>query len=433
MAGLHSNRTPQVGPWPAGINNVAAESSLPRNEFGTRPIAVREAVNVDLTKDGHMSRRQGYTPHYAGTLVHSLWSEDALDFGLFVDGGVLHTLDQSGGVESLGLDVGDLPLSYSLVGDRVLFSNGSTSGMLLLPGRVLHPWAVAVPDLPAIDVVPGYGLPAGTYQIAFTVVDALGRESGASHTLQLELPEGSGLLVSPGAPLAPGHRLNAYLSAPNDDVLRFNETLAGGGLIASQHEGPMLATQLLTAMPPGQFTCVLNGVHWVADGRTLRWSPPFRYGMTDPGHNLVRFDARIDLLAPVDGGKQGAGMFVAAGKRTYWLGGAVAADRTFVDAHSAGAVPGTLMQIKGQLIGMDDDSEYSVWLSRRGTYVIGMPGGDIAALKSGEAAIDDADRGASTLVERNGMHQMVTALRGPRAQGLAISDRAVARVVHTDR
>ncbi len=423
---------PKAGPWPTGINNLASEGSIPTDENG-RPVALREADNVDLTREGRVRRRQGYQGSYSGTLVHSLWSDDGLSFGLFVDNGALQVLEEDGSTGTLGRAVGNLPLSYFLVGDRILFSNADACGMLLLPSRSVHEWGVAAPPPPTVEIVEGYGLVAGTYQIAFTTTDALGRESGASRTHQISVPEGSGLLVGPSASAQqPGDRVNVYLSAPNDSVLRLHDSNFGaGGLIGTQYEGVVLSTQLLDVMPAGQLCCVFNGVHWVADGRTLRWSPPFRYGMTDPAHNVIRFDARIDLMVAVPG--QAPGIFIAAGKRTYWLDGAAAAAFNFVDVHSAGAVPGTHVKVKGQLIGLDDDSDYNVWLSRNGGYVIGMPGGRVVTLNSRSAAIDDADRGASMFVARAGVNQIVTALRGPRSQGLAVSDRAVAHVIHVDR
>ena len=432
MAGLHSNRTPSLGPWPQGINNVAQEDDLPRDEFGTRPVALREADNIDLTKEGLASRRGGYEGRYTGTLVHSLWSHDDLGFGLFVDAGQLNVFDTDESVAPLGVDVGDMPLSYAPVGDRVYFSNANESGMLSALDRTVHAWgAPTTPGVPPFEVVDGYALPAGLYQLAITVTDALGRESGAGRAAQVQLADQQGLLLQ-GLPV--GDAVNVYLSGPNDQVLRLAARLPAGTpsyLIATPAEGIKLATQLLDPMPPGQITRIFNGRHWVADGRTLRWSPPLRYGMTDLAHALVRFDARIDLLEPVTG--DGAGLFIAAGKRTYFLAGADPASLQPVDVHSAGAVPGTSVRVPGQSIGMGDDRDYTVWLSRKGTYVIGMPGGAITGLNAGRAAIDDAERGASMFAQRDGKQQVITTLRGPRASGLAITDRAVAHVVHVDR
>lgn len=431
MAGVPSAQTPSGGPWPLGINNLSPEGRVPTDENG-RPVALREADNIDLTKEGWASRRGGYEGRYTGTLVHSLWSHDDLGFGLFVDAGQLHAFDADESVEALGVVLGDLPLSYAPVGDRVYFSNANESGMLSALDRTVHAWgAPATPGVPPFEAVDGYALPAGLYQLAITITDALGRESGAGRAAQVQLADQQGLLLQ-GLPDTGA--VNVYLSGPNDQVLRLAARLPAGTpscLVAAPAEGIKLATQLLDPMPPGQITRIFNGRHWVADGRTLRWSPPLRYGMTDLAHALIRFDARIDLLEPVTG--DGAGLFIAAGKRTYFLAGADPASLQPVDVHSAGAVPGTSVRVPGQSIGMDNDRDYTVWLSRKGTYVIGMPGGAVTGLNVGRAAIDDADRGASLFAQRGGKQQVITTLRGPRPQGLAITDRAVAHVIHVDR
>lgn len=433
MSGLPSEKTPSAGPWPLGINNVSSEGRLPTDENG-RPVALREADNIDLTKEGWASLRRGYEGCYSGALTHSLWSHDELGFGLFVDAGQLCTFDEDTSVSPLGLVLGDLPLSYAAVGDRVYFSNRGAAGMMTVLDRGLHAWgAPATPAQPAVEVLDGYALPAGLYQLAVTATDALGRESGAGLALQVQLADQQGMLLQ-GLPDTGA--INVYLSGPNDQLLRLAARLPVGTpsyLLAAPAEGIKLATQLLDPMPPGQITRIAGGRHWVADGRALRWSPPLRYGMTDLAHSLIRFDDTIDLLEPVGDAGQGAGLFLAAGKRTYFLTGYDPGGFSPVSAHSAGAVPGTSVVVPGQAIGMDNDGDYTVWLSRKGSYVIGLPGGSVTAVNAGRAAIDDADRGASLFAQRNGKQQVITTLRAPRSQGLGITDKAVAHVIHVDR
>lgn len=422
----------RAGPWPQGINNLAPEGRMPKDENGL-PVALREADNVDLSAAGFVSRREGYVGCYSGSLVHSLWGHPELEFGLFVDAGILHVLEGDETTGPLGAQPGDLPVSYAAVGDRVYFSNAQASGMLTVLDRAVHPWgAPATPGAPGAELVDGYGLPPGLYQLAVTVTDALGRESGADRATQIHVGDQQGILLRD---LPEAGQVNVYLSAPNDQVLRLAARLPAGTpsyLISGEADGVKLATHLLDPMPPGQLTRIFNGRHWVADGRTLRWSPPLRYGMTDLAHSLIRFDARIDLLEPVTGA--GAGLFLAAGKRTYFLAGADPASLQPIDVHNAGAVPGTSVQVPGQSIGMDDDSDYTVWLSRKGTYVLGLPGGRVTSLNVDRAVINDAERGASLFAQRAGRQQVITTLRGPRSMGgLAVTDRAVAHVVHVDR
>ena len=43
-----------LGPFPGGVNNVARETSVPAR-------SLREAINVNLSDDGKLRRREGYT------------------------------------------------------------------------------------------------------------------------------------------------------------------------------------------------------------------------------------------------------------------------------------------------------------------------------------------------------------------------------------
>src|SRR3546814_3109192 len=129
MAGVNDRGLQGVGPWPAGINNLAKEGRLPTNENG-RPVALREADNIDIDRDGFVSRRGGSDRFHDGSLSHSLWSHDELPFGLFVDEGELRTVDPDGTVAGLGVAMGAMPVSYELFGDRVLFCNPMASGLV---------------------------------------------------------------------------------------------------------------------------------------------------------------------------------------------------------------------------------------------------------------------------------------------------------------
>jgi hypothetical protein len=53
-------------------------------------------------------------------------------------------------------------------------------------------------------------------------------------------------------------------------------------------------------------------------------------------------------------------------------------------------------------------------------------------LKKGEAVVDDADHAALLLRQQDGLSQLVAALRAPKGQSLAVTDRAVAHVIHRD-
>lgn len=435
MAGTPDHRLLKLGPWPRGVNNLADEGSLPMNEFGSRPIALREADNIDFDRMGWPKRRRGATRLFTGTLVHSVWSDPQLAWALFVDDGELHALHEDQQVQPLGVTVGPRPVSYARINDRIVWSNGSVRGLLTLDLQA-HDWAPEQPGgQPDVAVAAGLSLDPGRYQVAVTFVDALGRESGSTLAVALEVPASTGIAVSnlPQPMTAAG--INVYLTGANDQVLRLHSQVPAGVaalLLGAPALGRVLTTQFLSPLPPGQIVRYFNGRQLVAVDDEVLWSEPLRYGLFHRARNRIRFADRVDLMEPVGDGSPGAGLFVAAGQRTYWLGGADPKDFSHQIAYGHGAVPRTATAVAGTVLGVDTAETLPVWLSRNGYFCIGVPGGNVQPLKQGEAALDGADSGAALFRACAGLQQLLVTLRAPYQQGLAVTDRAVAHVIHRD-
>lgn len=429
-------RTFKVGPWPLGIANLPTEDALPRNDFATRPIALREADNIDFDTAGVPRRRRGTERFFAGTLSHSLWADARFPFALFVDDGLLHAVEPTGQAGSTGHAVSNLPLSYAMVGDRVYFSNRQASGMLGMDLQV-HPWAPEHPSgQPVLADVSGYGLEAGQYQVAVTFVDALGRESGSTLAAHIDLPtagRGINLLGLP-QPLT-AVQVNIYMTDANDQVLRLHSSLAAGAappVLGQAATGVKLATQHLEPLPPGQIVRLFNGRQLVASGRVLRWSAPLRYGMTDMSKMAVRFNDEITLVEPASVEGRNSGLFVAAGTRTYWLSGADPESWDMSFKRSAGAIAGSACRVPGPALGVDTPEDVPVWLGADGQWCLGGADGDISTPKAGMAVVDGADHAATLFRAQGGLQQVVASLRAPRPRGLQVTDRAVAHVIHED-
>ncbi|HEL5043005.1 hypothetical protein [Stenotrophomonas maltophilia] len=426
-----------AGPWPLGINNVAGEGALPTDENGI-PRALREANNVDLDAAGRPQRRRGHQRFRSGALTHSLWSHEHLQYGLFVDGGQLHALHEDERAEALGIDVGLDPLSYALIGDRVFFNNSTSCGVLDIDLQG-YSWSPEHPaGQPVLVPSAASALAPGQYQVAVTFMDRLGRESGSTLAAVIDIAEGGGFeLRDIPLPVAPDTTSVAvYVSGPNDQVLRQYVILPAGtrsAPVLSAGEGRALTTQFLRPLPPGHIVRGAHGRQFVACGQEVLWSEALRYGMFRPSANRMRFNAPIDLMEPIgDGLPDGAGLFVAAGARTYWYAGADPKDFSQVVARGSGAVPGSAMVVNGDVIGLQSAAPVLIWLARDGYFCIGLPGGQVQVLKKGEAVIDDADHAALLLRQQDGLSQLVAALRAPQGQSLAVTDRAVAHVIHRD-
>lgn len=419
----------QAGPWPLGVNNQAKEHELPADENGT-PVALREAVNVDLDNVGWPSRRRGFQRATDGVLPHSLWSCDELEFGLFVDDGELMAVFPNGTTRWLETTLGHQPVSYQLINDRVFFSNRGHCGVVTMDLEVL-PWAPDHPlGQPMLTPQAGFSLSAGQYQVAVTFTDLLGRESGCTRAATVQLADEQGIALASipqpsNAALTPV--VNVYVTGPNDQVLRLATTIPAGitsGLVATAARGRSLTTQFLVPMPAGQIVRYANGRQFVAVGREMLWSDALRYGMYHPD-NRVRFTKPIDLMEPVGND----GFLVASGKRTYWLAGRDPMTFEPVIRRGSGALPGAV-RVPGNVLGLDTKDDLPVWMARSGHLCVGVPGGGITVLKDGQAVAPAATGAALLFRQQDGLQQVIAALRGTRPQGLAVSDRAVAHVLY---
>lgn len=408
-----------------GIDNRNPETKV-------RPGYVRDMVNVDPTRDGQMpARRLGRdAPFYVGSRVHSAWGDGAFPWLVFVDSDVLYgKQSRDDAPVPLRLLTSDEPMSYAQVNSELYFSNGTDAGVLRIDGEA-HPWACEAPaGQSTLVATPNGGMPAGAYQVAITYRDVLGRESGTGRAAVIAVPAGGGIaLNSLPQPADIGVvTVRIYVTEVNGEVLYHAGDIPRGMLSAHIAHGPRkmpLRTQFQTPLPPGHLVGVGHGRLFVARGRTVFWSDTLRYGQGVLADNTYRVGMQgdsLDLLAPVADGMDGAGVYVAAGQRTYWLGGADPKDWRQVMAYPAGVVAGTLAWASGEVWGLDSRTPVPSWLARNGQFCVGLPGGQIVSYNADTAATEGGEYGASLIRDANGQRHMVTTLRGPTA-GAAVGD-----------
>lgn len=430
MAGVSDKGLIGAGPWPLGMDNQSKEGALPADENGNL-VALRDALNVDIDAQGFVRRREGFDLAVAGSLCHSGWSNELVPFGLYVDDGELIAIFEDASTENLGFTVGNQPLSYALINDRVFFTNPVVSGIVTMDLQV-HAWGPADPaGQPDAAAVSGFGLDPGQYQVAVTFTDLLGRESGSTLAVVVNVAAGQGIELTNiplPADMVATPTVNLYVTDANDQVLRLYTSIPAGMrtlVITQQAQRRTLRTQFLTTMPAGSIVAELNGIQYVAVGNLLRWSPTMRYGLTNFQKNVIHFADGIDMLMPVGAGGGGAGLFVGSGKRVIWLGGTDPTKFNRKIASGAGVVAGSGIYVRGEVLGMDNVEDVPVWLSKKGYWCVGREGGGITAIKAA-ALIDDATSAAAMFREVDGIQQLVATIKGGRGQGLAVVDRAVA-------
>lgn len=414
-----------------GVVNQGPESAL-------KPNVLREAVDVDLTANLKVRSRAGYSqPVISTTLGHSFFADDRLPFALFVDGDTLFAFHPDERAEALrsGLAPG-MPLSYVVINDGVYWSNGAQRGFVTVELETLD-WACPNPHgQPTLSPLPNGSFGPGRVQAAVTYLDARGRESGTVMAADLERAAAGGIRVSnipvPADPAVAKVRI--YLSNGNDPVLYLHATLTPG---VTQYDaldpprGRKLATQHLHPLPPGHIVRELNGRQFVAVDRRILWSPALRYGLFDPSRDWVALPKRIDLMEPVGAGTPGAGLWVASGSKTYFLGGSDPRQFAQTIKSPYGAVPGSAALTPATAWGLEFEDMVPSWLSRAGFFCIGLPGGQLKTFD--KAAVNAVgERGAALFREENGERQVIVAQRGAHMPALAFRDKVVARTYHHD-
>jgi hypothetical protein len=433
MAGVKDKELLTHSGFPLGINNTSKEHDLPRNEAGA-VIALRDALNTNLSPTGKPSLREGYALVAAAVNGHSAFSDDYLPFGFMVDGDTMYVVhdDESRDAIVTGLAPG-LPVSYVRINDAVLWSNSVQCGQITVSLETMR-WCPPHPNGQVTLAVGAGALDAGSYQVTVTFFDEFGRESGALRAAMLDVPENGALEVGSIPQPPPGCRIRLYCTSGNDGVLRAAVNLAAGVTsytITQRAEGRPLDTLLLRPMPPGQLVAYGNSRQFVARGKEVLYSPPLRYGMVNPRVGRVSFSERVDMIAFVGDGSDGAGLFVSDSKRTYWLGGANPADWKQVIAYSHGAIPGQIAWAPGDMWGLETKQPLPVWQARNGRLVVGLPGGGVYLPQPGEgeptAVFDDATHAALMFSETPGDRRVISALKGASSTSFAMKDQLIAR------
>lgn len=439
MTGVRDNALFKILGFPQGLDNLSAETELPMGQKGPngRTLgSLRVAENVDLDEEGKVFRRRGYTLAYATDSLHSLWSHPDYPYMLAVDqDGNLVSFDEHLNrlIVTPLTAVPTTRMSFAYDAGYVYYCNGFDSGRIDLEG-VPSPWALQPPrGQPLLEANAAGGLAAGRYQVAITFRDDDGRESGATLAAEIELATGQGIrllsIPQPEDPQAAWIRI--YVTETDGTVPRFAQDVLVGTetfVIGVGLRGAALATQFHEPLPAGQIVRLYRGRMYVWRHNVLYWSEAMHYGQGVLHQNYLHFNDDGTLLEGLHSGDQ-AGMFVAAGKRTYFLSGSEPKQWVKSIAHPQGAVVGTSTQVEAAVLGLDINGHAPAWYDTGGDVVAGLPSGRVQKLHADRfSGPVNVEEGAMLLREHGGLRQLVTTLRGGTTSPLAVSDRAEAEV-----
>jgi hypothetical protein len=139
--------------WPGGMNNRVRETeqvvqrdgeSIQSSQF------LRQALNVDLTAEGHPLRRQGYALAQSG-FAHSAWYSESLRRFFAVLDGQLVVGEDAASLSPFATVNRYLRMSYTERVGTVYYTNGAESGKYSDAGVGVWPDPSRVPSRPETD------------------------------------------------------------------------------------------------------------------------------------------------------------------------------------------------------------------------------------------------------------------------------------------
>lgn len=436
MAGVKDDELRRLRGFPAGVNQVAPDDDLPTDDNGS-PVALREAVNVDLVGPRKRPRRRhGYTQRMPGR-CHSPGCLPATPVGdvllQVLDGDLVAFNTALAPLGTLRAGIGPNRVTYAEVNGDLYWSNGLQMRRIRGEDLADTPAWIDAPGVPDADAYPDGGLAAGTYRVAMTWLDGEGREGGAVGVVEVDLQAGQGIRVH-AIPLAPESAAHGriYVSMPDgEELYAAMDVLPGTSQVllgvGAGEGGKALETLWRQPLPPCEILRFWNGVLLGASRNLLVWSDPLRFGLTTHD-NYLRVGADITLLEPLGEGGEGAGCWIADHKRTYWMAGRKPSEWRRVIRYDHPAVPGTSILVKGTVLGLETTEPVAFWLAANGVFCAGLPGGTVVPLTEGRLALAEGEVGASLFREHAGLRGLITSFISRGANGLAVGDRAVASV-----
>lgn len=370
----------QIGPWPLGIDNVSDPTSVRADDKG-RPLALVDAVNVDIDRSGDASRRRG--PRLVVPLagLHSGWNGARGAFG--VANGTLYALTEASATP-LGQLPTNEPCTYADVDSRTVVCQ--RSGLFEVVASTLRPLAPPDGPLPSLGVAASGGLVAGRYSVA--VAYLRGTQEGALSPLRtVVVAEGKGIELGEIAAVADADLARVYRTAPNGTLLQHCADVPLGVPAFVIGQGPLgreAMTQHLARTPGGSLIAAWRGRLLVARGRTLIVSEPMNPGLCSPRHGFVQFADRITMIAAVE-----AGVFVGTRRGVDFLRGGRPGEWSLEHRGAMPPSPGGLTFIDGNQLPASYQQagrRVAVWLAGNG-FVLGCDDGSLIEPQADRLAI----------------------------------------------
>lgn len=358
-----------------GMDNASDVTMLDKNSSGM--VYVRDAVNVDISKEGKMKLRQSGIK-VSDVNYQSLWQSSLHGdvFGLFENQWVKVDPD-TWTHEVLARNIGTAPLYHSVVNNKVMVATGSH--IYVYDGSSAQRLSIDTPPMPFVAAIDG-SLPAGNYQVAIAYMRG-DVESAVSEIAFTELSSNGGLSITWSFAIDPtvtGVRI--YLSHGEGVDLQLLETLPLEpylyDVVAPPNLGRVPQFKNLSPMPTGKYLSVWQGRLWQASANIIRFSQAMSYHLHDERHDFIQMPQAITFLEPVDGG-----IWVGQRDHVAFLQGTNPSEFVLIRKSQQAPIEGSSVRMAIETSEQSTGAQVVVWLSNLG-YMAGMPDGSVVPYQS---------------------------------------------------
>lgn len=388
-----------------GIDQLSDETVLQKDKD---EMYVREAHNIDIDREGNISRRAGYEQLLAGTGFHSMYASER-GWLMVCQRDQLGSFDTN---DNQFYSITSMPgaklTSYTEENGNLYVSNSAYSCMFRASDNSPRTIGVRLPStLPSFAAVTGTGtLPAGEYAICCTLVDDAGEESGTSPIQFVELSD-QGMIQGTLFTVLSGYKWRVYMTTANGEefyqATEFDATAASYQIL-DHEESRQPRTLGLEPLPYGHIIRAHNSRLLVASTNAVYFSEALRPHLHNPGHGFVPTTGFTTMVESV-----GEGVFIGDSRGVKFYAGKDPEQWVVTDASPERAVFGTSLTVPGtQFSGeLSQHDEIAVWLSKSG-YQLGLPNGEVVRVNAERVQLPDYVQGCSAFVTREGRKQLVT-------------------------
>jgi hypothetical protein len=389
-----------------GIDQLSNETGL-IHDSQKHITAVRKATNIDLDVAGNASRRKGYTLKIVGEGYHSLYESKrgwlmackSHELGVYTPETNIFAVITNMASNSL--------TSFAELNGNIYYVNPGHKGLIRVNEAFARPLGESLPDVtPSFTAVPSGSLPAGTYGIAYSVVNNIGEESPLGMLVTVELT-GQSSIQGALFTIAPGYSYRIYMTTADGEELyqaaEFDADTAN--FLISDHEiGRRPATQNLSQLPFGYIIEAHKSRLYIATEDFVFYSEAFMPHLTNAAHNFLPTTGFTTMVQPVE-----RGIFIGDQTGVRFYAGDDPA--VFEPKTVSSEVPifGTSIAVPGEYLPEEFASAdiSAVWLTQSG-YYIGLPSGDVVRLHSKQVALPRYVQGCAAFAIQDGRKQVIT-------------------------